>query len=190
MAEAALLGTLGILGAGAAAGALGSAAEYCTAAIGQGEWSWDEFGTTVAAGAGIGAVTAGIGGLIAGRATHQAAKEAEEQAAREAAERAAKEAAERSQGSRGTGSQGGETYERPPKSRSASTMQMNWLRPRKEGRGQVKMSVITKHTCPQRMAASLLNSTPHRGLMETGIPRPITRLTGTAGRVYKTFVTR
>jgi hypothetical protein len=89
VAEAALLGTLGILGAGAAAGGLGSAVEYCTEAVGKGEWNWGEFGTAVTSGAAIGAVTAGIGGIIAGRAARRAAKEAEE-----AASRAAKEAEE------------------------------------------------------------------------------------------------
>lgn len=94
VAEAALLGTLGVLGAGAAAGALGAAAEYCVEAAGKGEWNWDEFGTSVAAGAAVGAVTAGIGGIIAARAARRAAQEAAE-AAREAEARLAREALER-----------------------------------------------------------------------------------------------
>jgi RHS repeat-associated protein len=95
--EAALLGVLGVIGAGAAAGALGAAAEYCVEAIGKGEWSWEDFGTSVGVGAGIGAITAGIGGIIASRAARRAAKEAEQAAAREAEEaarRAAREAEE------------------------------------------------------------------------------------------------
>lgn len=95
VAAAATVGTLGVIGAGAAAGGLGAAVEYCVQAVGQNEWNWSEFGTSVAVGAGIGAVTAGVGGIIAARAARRAAREAAEIAAREAEERAAREAAER-----------------------------------------------------------------------------------------------
>ena len=93
VAGAALLGTLGVLGAGAAAGGLEAAVCYCVQAAGTGEWNWSEFGTTVAIGAGIGAVTAGIGGIFAARA-RRAAQEAADEAAREAEQRAAREAAQ------------------------------------------------------------------------------------------------
>ena len=100
VAGAALLGTLGVLGAGAAAGALGSAASYCVGALASGTFSWGGLGTAVVAGAAIGALTAGIGGIFAGRATQAAEREAEEAAARElaakeAADLAAKEAEEK-----------------------------------------------------------------------------------------------
>jgi RHS repeat-associated protein len=94
VAEAATLGALGIMGAGAAAGGLGAAAEYCVEAIGTGQFSAGELGTAVAIGASIGAVTAGIGGIVAAR-SRRAAAQAAEQAAREAEEKAAKEAATR-----------------------------------------------------------------------------------------------
>ena len=67
VAGAATLGVLGVLGSGAAAGGLGSAVTYCVQAAGQGQWNWVDFGTTVAIGAGIGAVTAGVGGMVASR---------------------------------------------------------------------------------------------------------------------------
>jgi RHS repeat-associated protein len=95
VAEAALVGAVGLVAAGAAAGALGAAAEYCVQAAITDQWSWGQFGTSVAAGAAIGAVTAGIGGIIAGRAARRAAQEAERKAAEEAAKRAAREAEER-----------------------------------------------------------------------------------------------
>jgi RHS repeat-associated protein len=100
VAGAALLGTLGVLGAGAAAGGLEAAVCYCVQAAGTGEWNWSEFGTNVAVGAGIGAVTAGIGGFFAARARRaaqeaaEAAEAAEQRAAQEAAKRAAQQAAE------------------------------------------------------------------------------------------------
>ena len=68
VATAATVGALGVLGAGAAAGGLGSAVTYCVQAAGQGAWNWSDFATSVAIGAGIGAITAGIGGVIARRA--------------------------------------------------------------------------------------------------------------------------
>jgi RHS repeat-associated protein len=93
VAGAALLGTLGVLGAGAAAGGLEAAVCYCVQAAGTGEWNWSEFGTNVAVGAGIGAITAGIGGIFAARA-RRAAQEAADEAARQAEQRAAREAAQ------------------------------------------------------------------------------------------------
>jgi RHS repeat-associated protein len=93
--SAALVGALGVVGAGAAAGAISGAVEYCVTAIGEGEWSWTKFGISVAAGAAAGAVTAGIGGIFAGRAARRAAQEAADRAAQEAADRAAQEAADR-----------------------------------------------------------------------------------------------
>ncbi len=92
---AALAGTLGVVGAGAAAGAIAGAVEYCVTAVGQGEWDWGKFGISVGAGAAAGAVTAGIGGIFAGRAARRIAQEAADRAAQEAADRAAQEAADR-----------------------------------------------------------------------------------------------
>lgn len=68
VAGAALVGTLGVLGAGAAAGGLGNAVTYCVQAAAQGQWNLGDFATSVATGAAIGAVTAGIGGILARRA--------------------------------------------------------------------------------------------------------------------------
>jgi RHS repeat-associated protein len=67
VAEAALVGALGVVGAGAAAGGLGAAVVYCVEAAGRGTWDWGDFAETVVVGAAIGAVTAGIGGVIARR---------------------------------------------------------------------------------------------------------------------------
>jgi RHS repeat-associated protein len=90
VAEAAAVGAVGVLAAGALAGGLAAGVEYCVQAAGTGEWDWKEFGETVAVGAAIGAVTAGVGGFLARRARRaaQAAREADE-----AAQRAAREAA-------------------------------------------------------------------------------------------------
>jgi RHS repeat-associated protein len=68
VAAAATVGALGLVGAGAVAGGLAGATTYCVQAVGTHHWSWSAFGTSVVAGAVIGAVTLGIGGLIAGRA--------------------------------------------------------------------------------------------------------------------------
>jgi len=68
VATAATAAALGIIGAGAAGGGLAGGVTYCVQAIGTGHWDWSHFGAAVAAGAAIGAVTAGIGGLFAGRA--------------------------------------------------------------------------------------------------------------------------
>jgi RHS repeat-associated protein len=97
--EAAMVATAGVLAAGAIAGGVGAGVEYCLeVAFTDAEWSWEDLRTSVVIGVGVGAVTAGIGGIIAARAARRAAREAAkelaEQAAKEAAERAAKEAAE------------------------------------------------------------------------------------------------
>jgi len=79
--------TMGVVGAGALAGGLSSAVEHCAeAAITDAEWSWPELGKSVVIGASIGAVTAGVGGLLAARAARKAARAAEQRAAREATE--------------------------------------------------------------------------------------------------------
>lgn len=64
VAAAATVGTLGVIGAGAAAGGLSGAVTYCVQAAGQGHWNWTDFGTSVVAGALIGAVTMGIGAVF------------------------------------------------------------------------------------------------------------------------------
>lgn len=98
VATAATVGALGVIGAGAAAGGLGSAVQYCVQAGGQDHWDWSQFGTSVAVGAGIGAITAGIGGIIASRAA-PATEEAAEIATAETEEVA-------TQAAKPTGSEG------------------------------------------------------------------------------------
>jgi RHS repeat-associated protein len=92
VAEAATVAAVGVVAAGAIAGGLSAAAEFCVDAIGKREWNWEHFGISVAAGAAAGAATAGIGGIAAARAARRAAQEAAE---KELAERLAKEAEER-----------------------------------------------------------------------------------------------
>lgn len=79
--------------AGAIGGGLAAGVEYCVEAAGTGEFSWGMLGVSVVAGAGAGAATAGIGGVVAGRAARKAAQEAAEEAARKAAREAEEEAA-------------------------------------------------------------------------------------------------
>lgn len=84
------------LGLGAAAGGISSGVEYCAeVALTDQEFDPKQLGLSVLIGAGVGAVTAGIGGLIAAklarRAARKAAEEATEKAAKEAAEKEAQE---------------------------------------------------------------------------------------------------
>jgi RHS repeat-associated protein len=92
-------GVMGVMAAGAVAGGAGAAAEYCAeVALTDTKWDSGNFWTGVGIGAGIGAVTAGVGGIIAARAarkTAQAARAAaklakEAEGAAEAARKAAK----------------------------------------------------------------------------------------------------
>jgi RHS repeat-associated protein len=86
----------GAIVAGAVAGAVAAGVEYCAeVALTDTKWSWGDFGRSVGIGLVVGAVTAGVGGVLAARAARRAAREAAEKAAQEAAERAAREAAER-----------------------------------------------------------------------------------------------
>jgi RHS repeat-associated protein len=64
---AAMVGTLGLVGAGAVAGALAAHTTYCVQAQGTGQWNDEDYATAVVEGALLGAVTLGVGGLIAGR---------------------------------------------------------------------------------------------------------------------------
>jgi RHS repeat-associated protein len=83
-----------VVGAGALAGEVSSAVEYCAeVALTGTKWSWSDFGKSILIGGAIGAVTAGLGGMLAARAARKAARAAEQRAAREAAERAARAAA-------------------------------------------------------------------------------------------------
>jgi RHS repeat-associated protein len=70
---------LGVAASGMVAGAIGGGLAggvvYCVEAAGKGEWDSGDFATSVVVGAGLGAVTAGIGGIFARRAA-QAAEEA------------------------------------------------------------------------------------------------------------------
>jgi RHS repeat-associated protein len=72
VATAAAATAMGVVAAGAVGGGAAGAVTYCVQAIGQGHWIWGEFGLSVIGGALIGAVTAGIGGLIANRAAPEA----------------------------------------------------------------------------------------------------------------------
>jgi RHS repeat-associated protein len=63
---AAMVGTLGVVGAGAVAGALAAHTTYCVQAQGTGQWNDDDYAAAVVEGALLGAVTLGVGGLIAG----------------------------------------------------------------------------------------------------------------------------
>jgi hypothetical protein len=82
---------MGVIAAGALAGGVGSAVEYCAEiAITDRKWDWSEFRSSVLIGTAIGAVTAGIGGIIAAKVARRAARKA----AAEAAEKTAKEAEE------------------------------------------------------------------------------------------------
>jgi RHS repeat-associated protein len=94
IATAAAATIVGGLAAGAIGGGLAAGVEYCVEAVGTGEFSWGMLGVSVLAGATAGAVTAGIGGVVAGRAARKAEEAAARKLAQEAEEAAARKLAQ------------------------------------------------------------------------------------------------